>query len=83
MRQQVFGGGLAGRQVDREHSAEVPHLALGEVVLRVCVQARVVHGADCRVALQRLGEVRRAGRLVIGAHGQSAHTAQRVECIER
>ena len=39
-------------EVDRHHAAKVAHLLLGDIVLRVALQARVDHPLDRRVLAQ-------------------------------
>ena len=78
-----LGGVAPAGELEREDGAELAHLPLGEVVLRVRREPGVVHLRHGRMLLEPLAQSLCGRRLVGGADRHRADAAQRVERVER
>ncbi len=73
----------AALDLDADNAAEAVHLALGQRVLRVALEAGVDHAFDGRVLFQPLGKFQRVRAMGLHAQVQGFQAAHGEEGIER
>src|SRR3954465_2294661 len=75
--------GEIGFQNDCDHAAERAHLFLGEFMLRMLFEPRVVNLLDLRLLLEPARDLERVLTMALHPQGQRLQSPQRQETVER
>src|SRR6184192_10076 len=83
MLEKALGAREIGLQADRHHAAERAHLTLGERMLRMRSQARVIDLRHFVLRFEPLRELQRTRAMLLHPERQRLQAAEREKAVER